>query len=55
MKLRYLLGITLAVGLCGGCSSDYMNFKGGNFVQFSSSLDEVIPLLTFQVIKKSTR
>ena len=52
MKLGYLLGITLAVGLCGSCSSDYMDFKGGNFVQFSSSSDEVYTFAYFSSDKK---
>ncbi len=31
MKLRYLLGMTFAVGLIGGCSTDYMDFKARLF------------------------
>ena len=52
MKLRYLLGMTFAVGLIGGCSTDYMDFKGGNFVQFSSSAEEVYTFAYFSSEKQ---
>lgn len=52
MKMRYLLGITLVMGLISSCSTDYMDFKGGNFIQFSSSEEEVYTFAYFSSEKQ---